>query len=75
MIIRDVGDSSPHELADIYNHYITHSLATFEEVTLSADDLRLRIASVASQGLPCMREWAWSKSPSFPKSATSMGSG
>ena len=52
MIIRDVDDSCLEALADIYNHYITHSLATFEEVVLTADDFRSRSANVASQGLP-----------------------
>ena len=39
-------------LADIYNYYIEHTAATFEEEMLSASDMQARLASVAALGLP-----------------------
>ena len=45
-----VGDGKA--LADIYNHYILHSTATFEEEVLSATDIERRMDAVSQLGLP-----------------------
>lgn len=52
MIVRDARDSDLQALADIYNHYIVSTTATFEELELTASDFRSRVAAVKSQDLP-----------------------
>ncbi len=47
--------ATPHDaaaLADIYNHYITDSIVTFEEVPIDAAEMVRRLADVRSAGLP-----------------------
>lgn len=39
-------------IANIYNHFITNSTVTFEEHTVSADELSLRIEKVLDAGFP-----------------------
>jgi len=51
-MIRPAGIEDAPQLAEIYNHYIEHTVATFEEVPLDARDLSLRLDAVAARGLP-----------------------
>ena len=51
MIRNTCADDAP-ALAAIYNHYILHSPATFEEEVLHAEHMCERVAAVKSQGLP-----------------------
>ena len=51
-MIRDAVDRDADALARIYNHYIEHSPATFEEILLDAEAFRGRMAAVSEQGLP-----------------------
>ena len=39
-------------LAEIYNHYVVHTVITFEEETISADEMLRRMDDVASASLP-----------------------
>jgi len=50
--IRSVTDTDAAAVAGIYNHYIRHSVATFEETELSAADMAARIAQVLGSGYP-----------------------
>ncbi|HVN93863.1 MAG TPA: GNAT family N-acetyltransferase [Terracidiphilus sp.] len=43
-MLRTVTPDDAPAIADIYNHYIRSSLATFEEELLAPDDMRYRIA-------------------------------
>jgi phosphinothricin acetyltransferase len=52
MSIRDVCDADAEALVDIYNHYIRHTAATFEERVLEPAEFRQRIADVVGLGLP-----------------------
>jgi phosphinothricin acetyltransferase len=52
MTIRDVSDADAKALVEIYNHYIRHTAATFEERVLEPAEFRRRIADVIAQGLP-----------------------
>ena len=51
-MIRTVRAEDTPALAEIYNHYIVNSPATFEEHVLDVDELRRRIATVTGMGLP-----------------------
>jgi L-amino acid N-acyltransferase YncA len=51
MIRQAQSNDSPH-IADIYNHYIVNSPATFEEKTVTAAEIRLRIEETESNHLP-----------------------
>lgn len=51
-MIRPVRNEDALQLAEIYNYYIEHTVATFEEVPLDAEDLRARMDLVAGRGLP-----------------------
>ena len=46
----DLADSG--KIADIYNHYIQNTVITFEEKTLTANDLAQRIEKVKHAGFP-----------------------
>lgn len=46
----EFGDASL--IADIYNHYVTHSVITFEEEPVSASEITRRMAEVRSVPLP-----------------------
>ena len=52
MTIRTASTADAKALAEIYNHYIVNSTATFEEVVLSAEDMKQRVLAVAELGLP-----------------------
>ena len=39
-------------IAEIYNHFIEHTLITFEEVVISERDVKVRLEQVAELGLP-----------------------
>jgi len=51
-MIRPIQPSDAAEIADIYNHYVTKTKVTFEEVPVTIDDMAARIESVAEAGLP-----------------------
>lgn len=51
-MLREARQSDAACITEIYNHYILHSTATFEEQPVSAGDLAARIAEVAAAGLP-----------------------
>ena len=51
-MIRTASPADAAALAEIYNHYIDHSVATFEETRINAADMAGRMAAVASFGLP-----------------------
>lgn len=48
MRIRPVRPDDAAAVAAIYNHYVEHTIATFEESTLSAAGMRERIRAVAA---------------------------
>ena len=51
-MVRDVQQQDAQAICDIYNHYITHTVITFEESTVNAQDIATRISSVEQSGLP-----------------------
>ena len=51
-MIRNACADDATALAAIYNHYILHSPATFEEEVLTADQLCERVEAVQAMGLP-----------------------
>ena len=51
-MIRSAKPADCEKLAEIYNHYIRHSIATFEEQELAAGDMRARMQRVADLGYP-----------------------
>lgn len=51
-MIRPVSSNDAERIADIYNHYITNTLITFEEEIVSAGDIDKRIIDIALSGLP-----------------------
>ena len=52
MMIRIAENADADCIAEIYNHYITQSTATFEESEVSAIDVRARLAETFDAGLP-----------------------
>lgn len=50
--IRPVAQGDCAALADLYNHYITNTVITFEEQPLDASDMAGRIDEVAAAALP-----------------------
>lgn len=50
--LRDAMPLDAEAIAGIYNHYIEHSTATFEEQALGPTDMAERIRSVQQAGLP-----------------------
>lgn len=48
--IRDATPNDAAALAAIYNHYIEHTIITFEEELLSAQEMRQRIEKVLAAG-------------------------
>ena len=52
MIIRPVELSDASAIADIYNHYILESTATFEETPINGEDIKERILELNTQNLP-----------------------
>ncbi len=51
-MIRDAAPADAAAVAAIYNHYIEHSIATFEVDLLGDDDMRARIAKTQGAGYP-----------------------
>lgn len=52
MTIRPAVPADGAELARIYNHYVLHTVVTFEETPVDAATLTARIADVGAAGLP-----------------------
>lgn len=52
MIIREARAGDSPAIAEIYNYYIAHTPATFEEAALSAEAMDSRMEAVRSQQLP-----------------------
>jgi L-amino acid N-acyltransferase YncA len=48
-MIRSVSSSDAEDICDIYNHYVKNSVITFEEIEVSLEDMRLRIAGVTAK--------------------------
>lgn len=53
-LIRDATDADLPAIQAIYAHHVLTGVASFEETPPSVDDLRTRLASVRSHGLPYM---------------------
>ncbi len=51
-MLRQAAHRDAASLAAIYNHYILHSTATFEETPLSAADMAARLERISLAGLP-----------------------
>lgn len=51
-MIRAVKPKDAAAIAEIYNHYIQYSCITFEEVSVSAIEMRKRISHVLAKDLP-----------------------
>lgn len=51
-MLRSVHPDNASSIAELYNHYIRESPATFEEIPVTADEMRQRIADVT-------REYPW----------------
>lgn len=56
ILMQQIRPATPHDapaLADLYNHYIRHSIITFEEEPVSAQAMAIRLKKVQQeQGLP-----------------------
>jgi L-amino acid N-acyltransferase YncA len=52
IIVRDAADADLSAIQRIYAHHVDHSLATFEEVPPSTEDMSARRASIIGAGLP-----------------------
>lgn len=50
--IRALEDGDVAAITALYNHYIEHTVITFEEQTLTVDDMAGRVAAVHSARLP-----------------------
>ncbi|MFM0660464.1 GNAT family N-acetyltransferase [Paraburkholderia sediminicola] len=53
-VIRDAAEADLPTIQAIYAHHVLTGVASFEEIPPSVDDLRTRLASVRSHGLPYM---------------------
>jgi phosphinothricin acetyltransferase len=51
-MIREATREDAGVVAEIYNHYVEHTVVTFEEVRVSAADIGSRIESVHASGFP-----------------------
>jgi phosphinothricin acetyltransferase len=51
-MIRSTKLEDAIRIADIYNHYVTHSMITFEEVPVGAKTMRERIQAILEHDLP-----------------------
>ena len=51
-MIRQAKSCDAENIASIYNHYISNTIITFEEDTVSADEMSNRIQQIMSMGLP-----------------------
>ncbi|MCM2679292.1 arsinothricin resistance N-acetyltransferase ArsN1 family B [Echinimonas agarilytica] len=50
--IREVQSTDAGAISEIYNYYIHHTVITFEEHEVSADEMKNRFVAVHHQGLP-----------------------
>jgi phosphinothricin acetyltransferase len=50
--IRPATDADAPAIADIYNYYVAHSIVTFEEEPVAAEEIARRITAVQGAGLP-----------------------
>ncbi|MDR6408830.1 GNAT family N-acetyltransferase [Paraburkholderia terricola] len=53
-LLRDAAEADLPAIQAIYAHHVLTGVASFEETPPSVDDLRMRLASVRSHGLPYM---------------------
>ncbi|WP_409932370.1 N-acetyltransferase family protein [Paraburkholderia sp. BCC1886] len=53
-VVRDATEADLPAIQAIYAHHVLHGVASFEEIPPSVDELRTRLASVRSHGLPYM---------------------
>ena len=51
-MVRAATDADAPRIADIYNHYVTETTITFEEVAVAADEILIRMRAVADANLP-----------------------
>lgn len=51
-MIRALADADIQAITQIYNHYIQHTVITFEEELITADQMAKRTKKVSQQGLP-----------------------
>lgn len=49
VLIRPVLPADAERINEIYNHYVTKTIVTFEEQAVSLDDMRARIAAIAGK--------------------------
>ena len=50
--VRDATAADGAVLARIYNHYIAHTIVTFEEAPVGAEDMAGRVAATGAAGFP-----------------------
>ena len=48
VLIRDAGPNDAETICAIYNHHVRDTIVTFEEVEITAEEMRARIASVTT---------------------------
>ncbi|MFL9901706.1 GNAT family N-acetyltransferase [Paraburkholderia fungorum] len=53
-VVRDASEADLPAIQAIYAHHVLTGVASFEEIPPSVDELRTRLASVRSHGLPYM---------------------
>ena len=51
-MIRAVESYDVDDITDIYNHYITHTIITFEEEPITVAEMQTRITTVTGKGFP-----------------------
>ena len=51
-MIRPVRPSDAEAICRIYNHYVLHTIVSFEEEAVEPEEMARRIAGVAAAGLP-----------------------
>lgn len=52
VVIREVSSADAGAVAAIYNHYVLHTVVTFEEAVVAAGEMARRIQEVAAASLP-----------------------
>lgn len=52
LLIRDATAADAAAVAGVYNHYVLHTVVTFEEEPVSEGEMRARIGGVQSAGYP-----------------------
>ena len=63
-MIRKVELQDAHALADIYNHYIAHSTATFDIRPIGSEEMRERLATLSTchPYFVCEEDWQFAGS-------------